>query len=182
MKKHFRMSLSLPIAITIVGVVAAFLEAVTHSNPMYVFFVIGGAFLVVAFLLWATSEIRFEGNNIIRRILFVYDRTYPITAIKKVRFSTDEDNFGGRNAYASIEFNNGRTFILLGFSITDLKEIVQRIRPTNPAAIDSSIEQHIGSTHKRKFKDNFRSGDGVIFIGGIVVVLIAIAWWLSQRL
>jgi hypothetical protein len=112
-------------------------------------------------------------RNITRRSLFVYDRTYPTMAIKKVRFSTDEDNFGGRSAYASIEFNDGRTFILLGFANADLKEIVQRIRPTNPAAIDS--------THKRRIQDNFRPGDTFLFVAGIVSFLMFIVWWLMQK-
>jgi hypothetical protein len=126
------MSPTLPVLVAGIGLVVGVLATLGRSNQFTVFLGVCGTFLIAAFLIWETSEIRFEDDKIIRRILFIYDRRYPISEIKKVRFNDDADSFGGKSIYVTIEFGNGRTFILRGFPQTDIQEIIQVT--THPSA------------------------------------------------
>ena len=143
MKTRFRAAPTFSIVIGVIRIFIAFVAAIGKSKPIIVFIGVLAIFLVAAFITWATSEIIFEDDKIIRRIFFIYDRKYPLSAVMKVRLNDDEDSFGGRSRYVAIEFDNERTFILQGFVRSDLKEIIQRIRSVNSSTINSSIDRYI---------------------------------------
>jgi hypothetical protein len=183
MKVHFRTSPTFPILSAGVGIVIGLVAALGRSNPFTIFLGTWGIFLLGAFVIWATSEILFEDDKIIRHILFLYDRAYPLSDVKRVEFNNDEDNFGGRSTYVTIKFNNGRTFILQGFVRSDLEEIARRIRSVMPNAIDSSLDRFLERPPKelrRSLQDSLRPGDKFIFVGGVIFVLIFVAWWIWQ--
>jgi hypothetical protein len=111
------------------------------------------------------------------------NRIYKISEIKKVDFTDDEDSFGGRNRYVTIRFANGRAFILQGFSKKDLEDIIARIRSVTPNAIDPSIDRFLQSPPTQmhgSWRQSLRPGDTFIFVGGLIFVLICIAWWVSH--
>jgi hypothetical protein len=185
MKTHFRTSPTLPILLIVVGTAVSLVSSIVRSNSLHVFLGVWAVFVATAFMLWETSSLRIEDDEIARRILFVYNRKYPILIVSKVSVNDDKDNFGGGIPYVTIEFSNGHTFILQGFERADLQEIVRRIRLTNPNAIDTSIDQYLSPSSKaakETWRDSLRPGDTFIFLGGLVFVLIAAAWWLLAKL
>ena len=181
MKKYRTSGLRLSILLFF-GTIISIFFAIGKTNTVQVFMGIEAIFLVMAFAAWAFTEIRFEGDSIIRTVFFLFMSKRPISSIEHVRFGVDTDNFGGRTTYATIEFNSPKPFILFDFSKTDLREIVQRISAIVPNAIDPTIRAHLDSGEANKnWRDVLRPGDKLIFTAGAIFVLFALLWWMLQQ-
>jgi hypothetical protein len=164
------------------GTVISILLAIGKTNAARVFLGVDTIFLVMALAAWAYTEIRFEGDNIVRTAFFMFRRKQPISSIKRLSFGTDTDSFGGQTTYATIEFNRARPFVLFDFSKNDLREIVQRISATEPNAIDSTVRKHLDDADEGTGGGHaLRLGDRFIFTAGAIVVFLAALWWLLQR-
>ena len=164
------------------GTIISICLAVGKTNIVQVFIGIEAIFLVMTFAAWAYTEVRFEGDSIIRTVFFLFSSKRPISSIKHARFGADTDNFGGRTTYTAIEFNSAKPFILFDFSKTDLREIVQRISAKVPNAIDPNLRAHLDSGEANKnWRDALHPGDKFIFAALVIFVLLALVWWLLQR-
>ncbi len=164
------------------GTVVALIMAVGKANALEVFLGIELIFLLMAFLAWSYTGIRFEDEDIIRSIFFLSNIRRPISAIKRMRFESDEDSFGGMTKYTIIEFRDGSRFFLFDFSRPALQKIVNRISSTIPNAVDKSLSNYLSREMTvKEWRTTLRPGDKSIFISGAVLVLLAIFWWLLQR-
>ena len=167
------------IILLIFGTLISFLFALGRSN-LKVFLGVETIFVLMAFAAWAYKGIRFDDGSVVLTTFFFIKSIQPISAIKRIRFASDEAVFGGRTSYATLQFKDGGTFYLFNFSKADLREIVDRISKTVPDAIDPSIIKHL-SKELTASRATLRTGDRFLFLAGGAFVLLAILWWLLQR-
>jgi hypothetical protein len=154
----------------------------TGSANFNVFLVVEAIFIAMAISAWSYTEVHFEKDEIVRTILFLFSTRSRISSVKRVRFRTDVDAFGGRTAYATIEFNDATRFVLFDFSKDDLREIANRISSIAPSAIDVAFRKHLDSEVGKDWKTAFRPGDGFLFAAGAFFLLLVLVVWLFQKL
>jgi len=182
MKAVYRTSLSRIVSIVLIGVVIAFGVAIANPRPTGLFVGIAGAFLLIGVTAWGYTAVRFEGDNIVRIVFFFFRSRRALSSVRKVRFDTNVDSFGGRTSYMTIEFRNGGPFLLFDFTKSDLREIAERISSVAPDAIDPTLTAHLNEREAlRDLRDVFRSINPVIFGGGTIFIIIAVLWWLLSR-
>src|SRR6266478_4121451 len=141
--KIYRMSVTFVLSGLLVGAVIAILYSIAKPRPFVTFMTVEGFFALLALLSWASVGIFFEGENIVRRSFFVFDTRYPISHIRRVRFDSNEDSFGATNPFVTIEFKNGKRFLLFSFVTVDLYRIIDRIRSSASEAVDTGLIKNI---------------------------------------
>ena len=147
------------------GTIVAIIMALGRANPLNVFLGIEAVFVVLALIAWLYVDIHFEGSDIIRRVFFIQETRHPISAIRKIRFDAEEDSFGGRTLYVTIELIDTKPFFLFDFSRADLIDIVGKIsKSRDGVVVDIKLDKYLNKPVK-KLKSSFRPGDRIIFIG-----------------
>jgi hypothetical protein len=181
MPKRYRTSGLRLFALVLIATVVSALWALEKAGSIEVFIGVEAFFIAMALTAWSFTAVHFEGDNIVRTIFFVFTTKRPISSIRRVRFATDEDTFGGRTAYTTVEFTDGRRFLLFDFSKADLREIVKYVSSISPLAIDETLSTHLHSARKRT-RVALRRGDSLLFGVGAFLVLVVVLLWLFERL
>ena len=99
-----------------------------------------------------------------------------------MRFDADEDTFGGRTAYVTIEFRDAKRFTLFDFSKASLREIVEHISAVVPNVTDAALRKHLDDNRSKDWKTALRPGDGLLLTVGALFVIVAVLLWVLQRL
>ena len=132
----------------IIGAIVALLFTIGRPHPLGTFAVVEGFFAFFALLSWASTGIFFDGDKIVRRAFFFADSAYPIRDIKKVRFDRNEDSFGGIMPTVTVEFNNGKRFMLINFRRTDINTILGLIKEGAPNIDDKAVIKDVDENEK----------------------------------
>src|SRR5258708_36412339 len=171
MKRYRTSGIRIFILLIVATIIAAAL-AFSKANTLHVLFGIEAIFLLLAFAAWAYVEIHFDGSDIVRTSFFVISSRHQISAIKRVRFGSDQDSFGGRTTYATIEFTDAKPFLLFDFAKADLREITDRISAAAPNAIDTTISKHLNKEADSSGpKTLLRPGGRLLFVSCASVAL-----------
>jgi hypothetical protein len=166
------------------GALVGLIYAIGRSNPVAVFITVEGLITFFSLLSWASNGILFDGDKIVRRAFFLVDTVHPIRDIRKVRFDRNEDSFGGIMPTVTIDFNDGKRFLLISFKRADINTILERIKTSAPDIDDKAVMNDVDENEKQlnEWRSAFRPGDRFLFSFGAIVVLLAMVWWLLQKL
>ena len=163
------------------GTIISLSLATGKSSEIKVFFGVEAIFIAMAFAAWSYTEVHFEGDQIVRTIFFFFTTKRPISKITQMHFDADEDTFGGRTAYVTIEFSDAKRFTLFDFSKADLREIVERISAVVPNVTDAALRKHLDENRSKDWKTVLRPGDGLLLTVGALFVIVAVLLWVLQR-
>ena len=109
-QRRYRTSGPRLFALVFFGTAISSLWAAGKTNGLQVFLGVEAIFIAMALAAWSYTEVHFEGDQIVRTIFFFFTTKRPISKITQMRFDADEDTFGGRTAYVTIEFRNAKRF------------------------------------------------------------------------
>jgi hypothetical protein len=141
MKRHRTSGLRLFILI-LFGTIISLSLATGKSSGIKVFFGVEAIFIAMALAAWSYTKSILK-DPIVRTIFFFFTTKRPISKITQMHFDADEDTFGGRMAYVTIEFSDAKRFTLFDFSKADLREIVERISAVVSNVTDRSSAKNI---------------------------------------
>jgi hypothetical protein len=177
--KVYRMSPAFLFTGIVGGAIVGAMYTIGRPHPLAVFVTVEGLFTFFTGLSWASTGVFFDGDKIVRRAFFLSDTAYPIRDIKRVRFDRNEDSFGGIMPTVTIEVSNAKRIMLISFRRADVDAILERIKLGAPDINDKDVVNKMNEDDKKMtdWRSLFRPGDGVLFVAGTIVALLAVLWW-----
>ena len=165
------------------GAIVGLMYSIGSPRPLAVFVTVEGFFTFISCLSWASTQLHFEDDKIVRQSFFLFETKHLIRDIKKVRFDRNEDSFGGIMPTVTIEFNNAKRIMLINFRRADINAILDRIKIDVPDIDEKDVVKKMAEDGKKRSncRNAFRPGDAFIFGAGLIIAILFVVWWLLQK-